>query len=55
MWAAYPAVSPATRERARGWAIFFGAVLLANGLVNTPQHARVGRRTLERINAEPDD
>jgi aminoglycoside phosphotransferase (APT) family kinase protein len=55
VWDAYPAVSPATRQRARGWAIFFGAVLLANGLVNNPQHARVGERTLARINADPDD
>jgi aminoglycoside phosphotransferase (APT) family kinase protein len=52
VWEAYPAVSPATRERARGWAIFFGAVLLANGRVNNPQHARVGEQTLARINAD---
>jgi aminoglycoside phosphotransferase (APT) family kinase protein len=49
--AAYGDLSPATLARARGWAIHLGAVLLETGLVDTPRHARIGARTLRRIDA----
>ena len=43
----------ATRRRARGWAVSFGAMLLDTGLVDHPRHAAMGERTLRRI-AEDD-
>ena len=53
--AAYGPLSPATLRRARGWAVFFGVVLIDTGLVDDPRFAAVGRRTLSRIEgwAEP--
>jgi aminoglycoside phosphotransferase (APT) family kinase protein len=36
--------------RARGWAVFFGAVLLETGLLNSPRHAALGAATLRRLN-----
>ena len=47
--AAYGDASDHTWLRARGWAIYFGAVLLLNGLVDDPAFAAVGRRTLNRV------
>ncbi|GAB4379630.1 MAG: aminoglycoside phosphotransferase family protein [Elainellaceae cyanobacterium] len=41
--------SDATLQRARGWAIFFGVVLLDTGLIDHPQHATIGERTLRYI------
>jgi aminoglycoside phosphotransferase (APT) family kinase protein len=46
---AYGAISPATLQRARGWAVLFGVVLLETGLVDHPQHMIIGRNTLSRI------
>ena len=39
----------ATRCRARGWAVSFGAMLLDTGLVDHPRHAVMGERTLRRV------
>jgi aminoglycoside phosphotransferase (APT) family kinase protein len=47
--AAYGQPSPATLLRARGWAVFFGAVLLDTGLHDDPHFAAVGARTLRRV------
>ena len=47
--AAYGETSDETWLRARGWAIYFGAVLLLNGLADDPVFAAVGRRTLNRV------
>jgi aminoglycoside phosphotransferase (APT) family kinase protein len=47
--AAYTGVSDATWQRARGWAIFFGVVLLDTGLVDHPRHAVMGEKTLRRV------
>ncbi len=47
--AAYGGASEDTWLRARGWAIYFGAVLLLNGLVDDPAFAAVGRKTLNRV------
>lgn len=47
--AAYGKISEATLQRAKGWAIFFGAVLLDTGLVDHPRHAAMGARTLSHI------
>lgn len=47
----YGELSPATLARARGWAVHLGATLLDTGLVDNPRHARIGERTLRRIDA----
>jgi aminoglycoside phosphotransferase (APT) family kinase protein len=39
----------ATLDRAQGWAILFGVVLLDTGLVDNPQHAVMGENTLRRV------
>ncbi|MBE9108845.1 aminoglycoside phosphotransferase family protein [Nodosilinea sp. LEGE 07298] len=52
--AAYGPVSEATLQRALGWAIFFGVVLLDTGLVDHPRHAMIGEQTLRRIAAAGD-
>jgi aminoglycoside phosphotransferase (APT) family kinase protein len=46
---AYGPISEATLQRARGWAVCFGVVLLETGLVDNPQHMVMGQRTLSRI------
>jgi len=46
---AYGAVPEATLQRARGWAVLFGVVLLETGLVDNPQHMVIGQNTLSRI------
>jgi aminoglycoside phosphotransferase (APT) family kinase protein len=45
----YPPISEATLQRAKGWAIVFGVVLLDTGLVDHPRHAVMGERTLRRV------
>jgi aminoglycoside phosphotransferase (APT) family kinase protein len=47
--ASYGNLSAASLRRAKGWAIFFGVVLLEAGLVDNPKHARVGENTLRRV------
>lgn len=47
--ATYGPISEATRQRALGWAIFFGVVMLDTGLVDHPRHAAIGEQTLRRI------
>ena len=38
--------------RARGWAVFYGAILLHTGLADHPRHAEMGRKTLKNLDAE---
>jgi aminoglycoside phosphotransferase (APT) family kinase protein len=45
----YGEASDETWLRARGWAIYFGAVLLLTGLADDPAFAAVGRKTLNRV------
>ncbi len=47
--AEYGNVSNATLQRAKGWAILFGVMLLDTGLVDHPRHAVMGARTLHRV------
>lgn len=47
--AKYGNLSDATRHRSIGWAILFGVVLLDTGLIDHPQHARMGKQTLQRV------
>ncbi len=42
-------ISEATLQRAKGWAIVFGVLLLDTGLVDNPRHAAIGERTLLRV------
>lgn len=41
--------SDATLARAKAWATFYGVVLLQTGLLDTPRHAAMGERILERL------
>ncbi|MBD1909023.1 hypothetical protein NDI52_24515 [Leptolyngbya sp. PL-A3] len=41
--------SEATLQRAKGWAVFFGAILLDTGLVGNPRYAAIGDKILRRI------
>lgn len=50
--AEYANVSPATLQRALGWAIVFGVMLLDTGLVDHPRHAVMGERTLSRVSED---
>jgi aminoglycoside phosphotransferase (APT) family kinase protein len=45
----YALCSAATLCRARGWAVFFGVVLLDTGLHGDPRNAALGERILRRI------
>lgn len=47
--AAYGPISDATLQRAKGWAILFGVVLLDTGLIDNPRHAAMGEKILQRI------
>jgi aminoglycoside phosphotransferase (APT) family kinase protein len=42
----------ATLDRARAWAVSFGAILVDSGLVNSPRHAAQGRDLLSRLAAD---
>jgi len=42
----------ATRERAKGWAILFGLMLLDTGKIDNPRNAALGRRILDTIAAD---
>ena len=50
---AYGPTSEATWQRARGWAVAFGVMLLDSGLVNDPRLAAAGAATLRRITEGP--
>ncbi len=50
--AAYADLSEATLQRARGWAILFGTILLDTGLIDNPHNAILGERILRHV-AEP--
>jgi aminoglycoside phosphotransferase (APT) family kinase protein len=45
----YGPTSTATWQRARGWAVAFGVMLLDSGLVNDPRLAAAGKATLLRL------
>jgi len=44
--------SPDLVDRAIGWAVFYGVILLDTGLVSNEQHAKIGAFTLENLNQE---
>ncbi len=43
------APSSSLLARSKGWAVFFGAVLLDTGLMDNPRHALIGEKTLKRL------
>ena len=45
----YGNISKATLERAKGWAILFGVILLDTGLVDNPRYALIGKNILGRV------
>jgi aminoglycoside phosphotransferase (APT) family kinase protein len=47
--AGYGPPSPATIQRAQGWAIFFGLVLLDTGVADNPGNARFGEKILRTV------
>jgi aminoglycoside phosphotransferase (APT) family kinase protein len=51
--ATYGGISAATIARAKGWAIFFGVVLLDSGLVDCPRNAVIGQKILECVACDP--
>jgi aminoglycoside phosphotransferase (APT) family kinase protein len=50
--AEYANISEATLQRAKGWAILFGVVLLDTGLIDNPRNAVMGARTLCRVSED---
>ena len=48
----YADMSEATLQRAKGWAVLFGVVLLDTGLIDHPRHARMGEQILRRVTAD---
>ena len=50
--AEYGTISDATLNRAKGWAIFFGVVLLDTGLIDNPRHTAIGKRVLDQISED---
>ena len=47
--AEYGNVSDATLQRAKGWAILFGVVLLDTGIIDNPKHLVMGERILGHV------
>jgi aminoglycoside phosphotransferase (APT) family kinase protein len=45
----YGNISEATLQRAKGWAILFGIVLLETGLIDNPRQAAIGEKILKRV------
>ena len=45
--------STATWQRAKGWAVLFGLVLLETGLADNPLHAAMGEKILRNLNDDP--
>lgn len=43
---AYGNISAATRQRAKGWAVLFGMLLLETGMADNPRNAAIGRKAL---------
>ena len=47
--AAYADLSEPTLQRAKGWAVFFGIMLLDTGLIDNPRNAALGERILRHV------
>lgn len=47
-------VTDASWQRARGWAVLMGLMLLDTGLIDHPVHARIGAATLANLLSDSD-
>lgn len=47
--AEYANISDATLQRAKGWAILFGVILIDTGLIDNPPNAAIGEKILCRV------
>ena len=45
----YGKIFKATLQRAKGWAIIFGVILLDTGLVDNPRNAAIGKRIFHHL------
>lgn len=45
----YGNISTATLQRAKGWALIFGIILVDTGLIDCPRHARMGEKALAQL------
>jgi aminoglycoside phosphotransferase (APT) family kinase protein len=50
--AEYANASEATLQRAKGWAILFGVVLVDTGLVDNPMNWLIGEKILRRVSED---
>jgi aminoglycoside phosphotransferase (APT) family kinase protein len=50
--AEYANVSDDTLQRAKGWAVLFGVVLLDTGLMDNPRNAVIGAKVLRRVSED---
>jgi len=50
--AAYGQISEPTLQRAKGWALLFGIMLLDAGLTDNPRNAAIGKKILTRLGDE---
>ncbi len=50
--AEYGYISKARWQRARGWAILFGVVLLDTGLIDNPRYAVLGEKILINVSED---
>ncbi|MCC3406589.1 MAG: aminoglycoside phosphotransferase family protein [Microcoleus sp. PH2017_10_PVI_O_A] len=50
--AEYANISEATLQRAKGWAVLFGVVLLDTGLVDNPRNVLIGEKILRRVSED---
>ena len=47
--AAYGNLSEATLQRAQGWALLFGVMLLESGMIDNPTNAMIGTQILHNL------
>ncbi len=47
-----PADAPRNLFRAKGWAIFFAAILLDTGLVDNPENMAIGENTFRQLTSD---
>jgi aminoglycoside phosphotransferase (APT) family kinase protein len=50
--AAYGNLSAATMQRAKGWAVLFGVMLLDSGRIDNPRNAAIGESVLRRVGVQ---
>jgi aminoglycoside phosphotransferase (APT) family kinase protein len=51
-WQAYGPINTATHQRAQGWAVAIGTMMLETGLADNPRNAQIGRKALHNLLAD---